>query len=216
MIIVMNSKATKENVDDILSFLEKKSLKSDVSDDGNKVVIRVLGKNSLDTKELELFNGVSDVIKISSRFLHSTRTYKSEDTIVEVNGVKFGGEDVGMIAGPCAVESYEQLDNIAHALSQIGIKVLRGGTFKPRTSPYAFQGLGVEGLKILREVGDKYGMAVISEIIDAQQLELFEQYVDIIQVGARNMHNYHLLKELSKARKPIVLKRGLSATVDEL
>lgn len=216
MLIVMNSKATKENIDNVLDFLSKKNLKSDISDDDNKVVIRVKGKNSLDTREIELFQGVSDVIKISSRFLHSTRTYKPQDTIIDVNGVKFGGDNVGLIAGPCAVESYEQLDNIANALSQIGIKVLRGGTFKPRTSPYAFQGLGVEGLKILREIGNKYGMAVISEIIDASQLELFEQYVDIIQVGARNMHNYYLLKELSKTKKPIVLKRGLAATVDEL
>jgi 3-deoxy-7-phosphoheptulonate synthase len=216
MIIVMNSKATKDNIDNVLDFLNKKSLDTDISDDGNKLVIRVKGKNSLDTREIELFAGVSEVIKISSRFLRSTRTYKKEDTIIDVNGVKFGGNNVGLIAGPCAVESYEQLDSIAKALSQIGIKVLRGGTFKPRTSPYAFQGLGEEGLKILRDVGNKYGMAVISEIIDASQLELFEKYVDIIQVGARNMHNYYLLKELSKTKKPIVLKRGLSATVEEL
>ncbi|MBR1754408.1 3-deoxy-7-phosphoheptulonate synthase [bacterium] len=216
MLIVMNSKATKSNIDNILDFLTKKNLKADISDDENKVVIRVKGKNSLDTREIELFAGVSDVIKISSRFLQSTRTYKPEDTIIDVKGVKFGGDNVGLIAGPCAVESYEQLDNIACALSQVGIKVLRGGTFKPRTSPYAFQGLGEEGLKILREVGDKYGMAVISEMTDASQIELFEEYVDIIQVGARNMHNYHLLKVLSKSRKPIVLKRGLASTVDEL
>lgn len=216
MLIVMNSKATQDNINNVLDFLGKKSLDTDISDDGNKVVIRVKGKNSLDTREIELFAGVSDVIKISSRFLRSTRTFKKEDTIVDVKGVKFGGNNVGLIAGPCAVESYEQLDNIASALSKIGIKVLRGGTFKPRTSPYSFQGLGVEGLKILREVGDKYGMAVISEIIDATQLELFEQYVDIIQIGARNMHNYYLLKELSKTKKPILLKRGLASTVDEL
>lgn len=216
MLIVMNSKATKKNIEDVLEFLDKKDLKTDISDDENKIVIRVKGKNSLDTREIELFTGVSDVIKISSRYLHSTRTYKAEDTVIDVNGVKFGKDNVGLIAGPCAVESYEQLDKIAFALSQIGIKVLRGGTFKPRTSPYAFQGLGLEGLKILREIGNKYGMAVISEIIDASQLELFEQYVDIIQVGARNMHNYYLLKELSKTKKPIVLKRGLASTIDEL
>ena len=216
MLIIMNSKATKDNIDNVLEFLEKRSLKSDISDDGNKLVIRVKGKNSLDNKEIELFPGVSEVIKISSRFLQSTRTYKQEDTIIEVNGVKFGGNDIGLIAGPCAVESYEQLDKIAFALNRIGIKLLRGGTFKPRTSPYAFQGLGVEGLKILKEIGDKYNMAVVSEIIDASHLDLFEKYVDIIQVGARNMHNYHLLKELSKTRKPIILKRGLSSTVEEL
>ena len=183
MLIIMNSKATQKNVDDVNNFLAKKGLKTHISDDNNKVVIRVLGTNSLDTSELELFEGVSEAIKISSRFLKTTRTYKSEDTIVDVNGVKFGGDSVGLIAGPCAVESYEQLDTIASALSDIGIKILRGGTFKPRTSPYAFQGLGEEGLKILSEVAKKYNMATVSEIIDASQLELFERYVDIIQVG---------------------------------
>ena len=216
MLIVMNSKATKNNIDDVLGFLYKKKLKTDISDDGNKTVIRVLGTNSLDTREIELFQGVSEVIKISSRFLRSTRTYKAQDTIIDVNGVKFGGDNIGLIAGPCAVESYEQLDKIADALSKIGIKVLRGGTFKPRTSPYAFQGLGLEGLKILHEIGKKYDMATVSEIIDASQLEMFEKYVDVIQIGARNMHNYYLLKEVSKSRKPILLKRGLSATIDEL
>jgi len=198
MLIVMNSKATKNNIDDVLGFLYKKKLKTDISDDGNKTVIRVLGTNSLDTREIELFQGVSEVIKISSRFLRSTRTYKAQDTIIDVNGVKFGGDNIGLIAGPCAVESYEQLDKIADALSKIGIKVLRGGTFKPRTSPYAFQGLGLEGLKILHEIGKKYDMATVSEIIDASQLEMFEKYVDVIQIGARNMHNYYLLKEVSK------------------
>mgnify|MGYP004459998223 CR=1 FL=1 len=216
MLIIMNSKATQKNVDDVNNFLAKKGLKTHISDDNNKIVIRVLGTNSLDTSELELFEGVSEAIKISSRFLKTTRTYKSEDTIVDVNGVKFGLDNVGLIAGPCAVESYEQLDTIASALSDIGIKILRGGTFKPRTSPYAFQGLGEEGLKILSEVAKKYNMATVSEIIDASQLELFERYVDIIQVGARNMFNYYMLKELSKTKKPIILKRGFSATLEEL
>jgi 3-deoxy-7-phosphoheptulonate synthase len=129
--------------------------------------------------------------------------------------VKFGGGHIGMIAGPCTVESYEQMDETAKRLCECGVKVLRGGAFKPRTSPYAFQGLGEEGLKILREVADKYDMRVTSEVMEVSQIPLFEKYVDILQVGARNMQNFNLLRSLGEIRKPILLKRGLSATIEE-
>ena len=142
--------------------------------------------------------------------------FQSEDSIIEVNGVKFGGKYTGIIAGPCTIESYDQMDKTAEALSKSNVKILRGGAFKPRTSPYAFQGLGEEGLKIIRSVADNHGMAVTSEIMDTSQLDLFEKYVDIYQIGARNMQNYNLLKEMGHVNKPIVLKRGLSATFEEL
>lgn len=141
---------------------------------------------------------------------------KSEDTVITVNGVKFGGKNIGQIAGPCAIESYGQMDKIACELSKIGVKILRGGAFKPRTSPYDFQGLEEEGLKIIKKVANKYNMAVASEIIDASQIKMFEKYADIFQVGARNMQNFNLLKALGKIKKPIIIKRGFCATIEEL
>lgn len=146
----------------------------------------------------------------------ASRKYQENDTIIKVNNIKFGGKHVGQIAGPCAIESYEQMDKIAYELSKNGVKILRGGAFKPRTSPYDFQGLEEEGLKIIRKVADKYNMSVVSEIIDVSQISMFEKYVDIFQVGARNMQNFNLLKELGKTKKPVILKRGLCSTIDEL
>ena len=144
-----------------------------------------------------------------------SRVFKPDDTIIDVKGIKFGGDHIGMIAGPCTVETYDQMDETAKKLSSYGVKVLRGGAFKPRTSPYAFQGLGEEGLKILREVADKYNMAVTSEVMEVAQIPMFLKYVDILQVGARNMQNFNLLKSLGEVRKPVLLKRGLSATIEE-
>jgi 3-deoxy-7-phosphoheptulonate synthase len=145
----------------------------------------------------------------------SVRSFQHEDTIIEVNGVRFGDKYTGLIAGPCAVESYEQMDATAQELSESNVKILRGGAFKPRTSPYTFQGMGEEGLKVLRSVADNHKMAVTSEIMDVSQLGLFMKYVDILQVGARNMQNFNLLKELGKIHKPVILKRGLSSTFEE-
>jgi 3-deoxy-7-phosphoheptulonate synthase len=138
-----------------------------------------------------------------------------EDTIVDVSGVLFGGENVVMIAGPCSIESRDQLDRIAAQVKRIGATMLRGGAYKPRTSPYSFQGMGEDGLKLLQEIGRKYQMPVVSELVDANDLPLFELYVDMIQVGARNMQNFALLKELGKSRKPILLKRGFANTIEE-
>ena len=140
----------------------------------------------------------------------------ADHTVIEVNGVKFGGENAGVIAGPCTIETEEQMGAVAKKLSSYGVKILRGGAFKPRTSPYAFQGMGEEGLKILREVADKYDMLVTSEVMEVNQIPMFLKYVDILQVGARNMQNFNLLKSLGEIRKPVLLKRGLSATIEEL
>lgn len=144
-----------------------------------------------------------------------SRKRKPEDTIVEVNGVRIGSGDPVMIAGPCAVESYEQVDSVAKVLKENGIKIMRGGAFKPRTSPYDFQGLGEEGLKILKEVGQNHGLAIISEIVSPEHIEMALDYVDIIQIGARNMQNFELLKAAGSVNKPILLKRGLAATIEE-
>ncbi len=150
-----------------------------------------------------------------SKALLVSRKKKPEDTVIEVNGVRIGDGSQSFIIGPCAVESYEQVAAVAEQAVKQGIKIMRGGAFKPRTSPYDFQGLGVEGLKILRKVGDEYGLAIISEIVNPADIELALDYVDIIQIGARNMQNFELLKAAGAVRKPVLLKRGLAATIDE-
>ena len=216
MLIIMQPLADEKSVNKVIEFIEKKGFSAHVSKGETHTVIGAVGNNVIDPRDIELLDGVSEVIKITTDYKLTSRTFKESDTIIEVNGVKFGGDNVGMIAGPCSVESYEQVEKTAQQLAEKNIKILRGGAFKPRTSPYAFQGLGEEGLKILRSVADNFGMAITSEIIDLSQIDMFKKYVDIFQVGARNMYNYNLLKELGKIDKPILLKRGMSARIVEL
>jgi len=216
MLIVMSPGVDKKQIENVKSFVEKKGFDAHVIYGEIQTVIGAVGGKVIDPREIELLDGVKEVIKITSNYKLASRTFQAEDTVVEVNGVKFGGGHVGMIAGPCTVESYEQMDKTAAALKKSGVRILRGGAFKPRTSPYAFQGMGEEGLQIIRDVADKYKMAVTSEVMEISQIPLFEKYVDILQVGARNMQNFNLLKELGMIRKPVMIKRGLSATFEEL
>ena len=212
----MSPGVDKKQIENVKSFVEKKGFDAHVIYGEIQTVIGAVGGKVIDPREIELLDGVKEVIKITSNYKLASRTFQAEDTVVEVNGVKFGGGHVGMIAGPCTVESYEQMDKTAAALKKSGVRILRGGAFKPRTSPYAFQGMGEEGLQIIRDVADKYKMAVTSEVMEISQIPLFEKYVDILQVGARNMQNFNLLKELGMIRKPVMIKRGLSATFEEL
>ena len=215
MLIVMQSQTADEKITKVIDFIKQKGFDSHVSRGEDHTVIGCVGRHVIDKRDIELLDGVKEVIRISSPYKLASRVFKGEDTVIEVKDVKFGAEHIGMIAGPCTVESYEQMDATAEKLSRCGVKVLRGGAFKPRTSPYAFQGLGEEGLKILREIADKYNMAVTSEVMEVAQIPMFLKYVDILQVGARNMQNFNLLKSLGEIRKPVLLKRGLSATIDE-
>ena len=216
MLIVMSPGVDKKQILNVQLFVEKKGFDAHIIYGEIQTVIGAVGGNVIDPREIELLDGVKEVIKITSNYKLASRTFQAEDTVVTVNGVKFGGGHVGMIAGPCTVESYEQMDKTAAALKKSGVRILRGGAFKPRTSPYAFQGMGEEGLQIIREVADKHKMAVTSEVMEISQIPLFEKYVDILQVGARNMQNFNLLKELGMIRKPVMIKRGLSATFEEL
>ncbi len=215
MLIIMKPQATESQIEKVVSFIKKKGFDAHISRGEVHTVIGAVGGKIVDPRDIELIEGVSEVIRISSSYKLVSRVFQPIDTIVEVNGVKFGGKHTGIIAGPCTVESYEQMDATAKKLSAAGVKVLRGGAYKPRTSPYAFQGLGEEGLKILREVSDKYGMACTSEVMEISQIPSFIKYVDILQVGARNMQNFNLLRELGSINKPVLLKRGLSATIEE-
>ena len=216
MLIVMQPNATEEKINDVIEFIKAKGFEAHVSKGADHTVIGAVGRKVIDKRDIELFDSVKEVIRISSPYKLVSRVFKPDDTIIYVKGVKFGGGHIGMIAGPCSVETFDQVDATAEKLAKCGVKVLRGGAFKPRTSPYAFQGLGEEGLKILREVADKYNMLVTSEVMEVNQIPMFLKYVDILQVGARNMQNFNLLKCLGEIRKPVLLKRGLSATIEEL
>ena len=215
MLVVMNSHATEKDIQNVASFIETKGFEARVSHGEARTVIHAIGLKEVDLRDFELLNGVDEVIKLSTNYKLAARACQGKDTVIEVNGVKFGDKYTGLIAGPCTIESYDQMDETAQELSESNVKIIRGGAFKPRTSPYAFQGIGEEGLKILRSVADKYGMAVATEIIDPTQIDMFMKYVDIFQVGARNMQNFNLLKELGTIHKPIILKRGLSSTYEE-
>ncbi len=216
MLIVMKPAVAEEKIQGVIEYIKERGFDAHVSRGADHTVIGAVGRKVIDKRDIELLDGVSEVIRISSPYKLVSRTFKPEDTVIDVKGVKIGGGHIGMIAGPCSVESYDQVDATAKKLASYGVKILRGGAFKPRTSPYAFQGLGEEGLKILREVADKYDMLVTSEVMEVNQIPMFLKYVDILQVGARNMQNFNLLKSLGEIRKPVLLKRGLSATIEEL
>ncbi|MGL5569239.1 MAG: 3-deoxy-7-phosphoheptulonate synthase, partial [Cetobacterium sp.] len=172
-------------------------------------------KDGLTKEELKEFSIVKEIIKIGKPFKFVSREFKKEDTLIEIKGRKIGGTDLILMAGPCSIENKEMIMDIAKVVKKNGGEFLRGGAFKPRTSPYDFQGLGEEGLKYMREACDKYDLVMVTEVMDTRDIELIEKYTDIFQVGARNMQNFSLLKELGKTNKPILLKRGLSATIKE-
>ncbi len=170
-----------------------------------------------DHRDFELLDGVREVMRITQPFKLASRQFKPEGTIVDLGrGARFGGPEVTVAAGPCSVESREQIFCVAESVAKAGAKVLRAGAFKPRTSPYAFQGLGEKGLQMMREAADAFGLFTVSEVMDPSQVQMMGAYVDVYQVGARNMQNYHLLRALGEVRKPVLLKRGLSATMEEL
>ena len=215
MIIVMRHGATKDDINKVRDLIKLKGREVHLSEGESHTIIGAVGEKVIDPREFELLDGVKEVIKISSSYKLASRIFQQEDTVIEVNGVKFGGGYTGMIAGPCTIESEEQIFECARLLSQSGVKIIRGGAFKPRTSPYSFQGLGEDGLKLIRAAADKYNLAVTSEVMEISQIPLFIKYVDILQVGARNMQNFNLLRELSRVNKPVIIKRGLSATINE-
>lgn len=215
MLVVMNSNATEIDIQRVAMFLESKGFEARISHGEARTIVHAIGLVEVDQRDFELLSGVSEVIRVTTSYKLAARVAQGQDTVVEVNGVKFGDKYTGLIAGPCTVESYDQMDATAQELIESNVKIIRGGAFKPRTSPYTFQGLGEEGLKILRSVADNHHMAVTSEIMDVSQLDMFMKYVDVLQIGARNMQNFNLLKAVGSVHKPVILKRGLSATYEE-
>jgi 3-deoxy-7-phosphoheptulonate synthase len=217
MIVVMQKGANSAQIEQVTAKLNE--LGYDVHPDrgANQTIIGVVGDTrSLDPRILEVLSGVAEVLRVTEPYKLASRAFKPSDTILEVGNVQFGSKEVVVIAGPCSVESESQIHEIAALVKKMGAKVLRGGAFKPRTSPYSFQGLGEEGLKLLKDAAKANDLLSISEVMEISQIEVMEPIIDILQVGARNMQNYPLLKELGKCRKPVVLKRGLSARIEEM
>ena len=217
MIIVMKPEAKDEEIQEVEDKLRDMGFEVHASQGVNYTILGAIGdKEGVDTRELELLNdGVHKVTKISDPYKLSGRDFHPKDTIIDLGGVQIGGDQVVIMAGPCAVESKEQIKRVAEIVSKEGASVLRGGAFKPRTSPYSFQGLGEEGLKYMREAADESNLLMVTEVMDKTQVPLVEEYSDILQIGARNMQNYNLLREVGKSDSPVLLKRGLSATIKE-
>lgn len=216
MLIVMRNTATEAQIDAVVGVVERNNCKARPIPGGDRVSIGVLhNKGPLDTGLFLGLSGVKDVIPVTRPYKLVSREFKQEDTIVSVGGVKIGNGNMTLIAGPCAVESEEQALTIARLVKAAGASIFRGGAFKPRTSPYSFQGLGEEGLKILALVREETGMPVVTEVMDEQTFGLVEQYADIVQIGTRNMQNYSLLKRAGKSMRPVFLKRGMASTIDE-
>ncbi|HEV8523410.1 MAG TPA: 3-deoxy-7-phosphoheptulonate synthase [Terriglobales bacterium] len=218
MIVAMQEGAREEQIQRVIERLVELGFDVHRSTGVNQTVLGAVGsRTDFDTRDVEVLDGVKEVHRISSPYKLAARSFRPAGTVVKLaKGVEIGGDDVVVMAGPCSVESREQLFAIAEQVSAAGAKLLRGGAFKPRSSPYSFQGLGEEGLNLLREAGEKFGLLVISEVMEISQIPLMLPYVDIFQVGARNMQNFNLLRELGKVRKPVLLKRGIAATIEEL
>jgi 3-deoxy-7-phosphoheptulonate synthase len=217
MIIVLRPNSTTEQIDHILERIRELGFKAHLSRGELRTIIGVIGdENKLHAEPLQAIPGVEQVLPILKPFKLASREFHKEDSVVPVGKVRVGGGYLAMIAGPCAIESAPLLDEIAGRVKAAGANILRGGAFKPRTSPYSFQGLGEDGLKILRDVGDKHDMPVVTEVMDPRQVEVVNRYADMFQIGARNMQNFDLLKEIGQTRRPVLLKRGMSATVKDM
>ena len=216
MIVVMNPRATQANIDQVTAKIEQAGLRTHLSQGEDRFIIGVIGdKKLIAGLEMNMMDGVEKTVRITEKYKLVSRDFHPANSIVDVAGFPVGGEQLAIMAGPCSVESYEQVYDVAVKVKEAGAQFLRGGAFKPRTSPYDFQGLGLEGLKILRDVGDKTGLRVVTEIVDKDDIEIVSEYADLVQVGARNMQNFQMLKALGKTKMPILFKRGLSATISE-
>jgi len=213
----MNGKTSEEHIQKVIQKLNEMGHQVDISRGERRIVLGVIGNaKNLNTVPFYAFDGVEEVVPIEKPYKLASREYKSTATKIKVKDVVIGGKEIVVIAGPCAVESQEQILQIAKLVKKAGAKILRGGAFKPRTSPYSFQGLEEEGLKFLAQAREETGLLIVTEVMSASQIELVYEYTDIFQVGARNMQNFILLKELGKVDKPVLLKRGMSATIEEL
>ena len=215
MVVVMKERATEAQVDAVIARLIELGMDVHRSSGTTRTVLGVVGAGKVEKEMIGLLEGVHEVLRITEPYKRASRSYHPEGTKVTVGDVRIGGDEVIVMAGPCSAETEEQVQASAAAVKRAGAKVLRGGAFKPRSSPYSFQGLGEKGLQMLRRGADAHNLQLITEVMDTSQIELIDGYTDIFQVGARNMQNFILLRELGHARKPVLLKRGISATIEE-
>jgi 3-deoxy-7-phosphoheptulonate synthase len=218
MVVVMQEGATDEQIQHVMDRLVALGFDIHRSTGATHTVLGAVGvRPDFDTRDIELLEGVREVVRITQPYKLASRAFRPEGTVVKFsNGVRIGGKEIAVVAGPCSAESAEQIEAVAARVAQSGARFLRGGAFKPRTSPYSFQGHGEQALLWMRRAADKHGLLVVSEVMDASQIPLMLTYVDMLQVGARNMQNYFLLKTLGTVKKPVLLKRGMSATIEEL
>jgi 3-deoxy-7-phosphoheptulonate synthase len=217
MIVVMKHNATAEEIAEVIQHVESLGFSAHLSRGEERTIIGVIGdERPIEPEHFELFAGVERAVRILHPFKLASRDFHPEDSVVKINGVSIGGRQVIVMAGPCSVESREQLKEAAAAVKAAGAHVFRGGAFKPRTSPYAFQGLGLKGLELLREVHDEFNLPIVTEVMSPQDVTLVAQYADVLQVGARNMQNFALLSAVGEIQKPVLLKRGMMSTIEEL
>ncbi len=216
MVVVMRERATDDQVQRVIAQLVEMGFDVHRSTGALRTVIGAVGGNREgDPRLIEMLEGVQEVLRITEPYKLASRTFKPENSVISIGDLRIGGDEVVVMAGPCSAETEEQVEAAASAVKRAGAKVLRGGAFKPRSSPYSFQGLGEEGLRLLRGAADRHNLKLVSEIMDISQLDVVERYADILQVGARNMQNFTLLRELGRTRTPVLLKRGISATIEE-
>ena len=217
VIVILRSDVTRQQVDDVIQRIEDLGYRAHLSEGTYRTIVGIIGdEQKLRSEPLKAIPGVEDIVPVMPAYKLASLSAHPQPSIVDVGGVKIGGGNVAMIAGPCAVEDAERMDAIAGAVKAAGANIFRGGAFKPRTSPYSYQGMGEEGLKILRAVGDQHGMPIVTEVMDPRRVELCDQYADLLQIGARNMQNFTLLSEVGKTQTPVLLKRGMSATIEDL
>ena len=216
MVVVMQERATEDQIEKVVAHLVELGMDVHRSTGVSRTVLGAVGDDrQIDPRLIEMLDGVTEVLRVTEPYKLASRAFRPEGTVVTVGDVRVGGDEVIVMAGPCSAENDEQVSAAAAAVKKAGAKVLRGGAFKPRSSPYSFQGLGEEGLRMLRSAANQHDLKLVSEVMDISQIELIDKYADIFQLGARNMQNFTLLRELGRVRKPVLLKRGISATIEE-
>lgn len=216
MVIILEKNATEAQIDNVIKHLEGFGFQIHKSVGAERTILGAIGvKPNFDTRNISILEGVDEVYRVTTPYKLASRSFNETNTIIKIKDVEIGGNKIAMIAGPCSIESEEQIFRLAKVVAQSGAKILRGGAFKPRTSPYSFQGLGEEGLKMIRAAADENNLLVITEVMQFDQIDLIDKYTDIFQLGARNMQNFSLLKELGRVNKPVMLKRGIAATIEE-
>ena len=217
MIVVMNGSASQGDIEKVINELKRMGLDIDIVKGEKRTILGIIGDTSiLESFPFYAYSGVEKVLRVLKPYKLASKEFKDKNTTIKLKGTSIGSKELAIIAGPCAIENEEQIYTIAGELSKRGVKILRGGAFKPRTSPYSFQGLGEEGLRLMSQAAQEFDMLTITEVMSVEQVDLVAEYADILQVGARNMQNFMLLKELGRVKKPVMLKRGMSATLEEL